>query len=133
MSDLVPPSVQIHRSQIKALSHLEVELRGEGVAASGPLDSAAVGLDVDDVADLDALLLHRLVDRRVQLQLLRPLRRLQTCMAVKKGIYLLSHGSTLQDITLDTIRGPLDIVIENRYFLPSCLLKEKSKVLHLVD
>ena len=63
--------------------HLEVKLGCEGVTAAGALDGSAVGLDVDHVADLNSLLLHRLVNRRVQLQLLRTLRCLQPYMRQK--------------------------------------------------
>ena len=43
-----------------SLFGLQVELGGEGVAPSQPLDGAAVGLDVDDVTDLDPLFLKNL-------------------------------------------------------------------------
>jgi hypothetical protein len=52
---------------------LEVELGGVGVAAADALDGARRGLDVDDVAELHALLDERLVDRGVEAQLLAAL------------------------------------------------------------
>mmetsp|Transcript_25460 Transcript_25460/g.79791 ORF Transcript_25460/g.79791 Transcript_25460/m.79791 type:complete len:396 (-) Transcript_25460:372-1559(-) len=72
--------------QRHVLLRLEVKLCGVGVGASDPLDGARVGLDVDDVARRDLLLLDRLVDGRVQLELLGALCRLEAEDQVRHGL-----------------------------------------------
>ena len=59
-----------------------------GQAGQTYFDGAAVGLDVDDVTDFHLLLLQRLINGRVELQLLRSFHCLQSdhhvthCLAV---------------------------------------------------
>lgn len=52
------------------LLSLEIELSRVGIRTSDALYRARVGLDVDDVAQTNALLLYRLVYRWVESQLL---------------------------------------------------------------
>mmetsp|Transcript_49617 Transcript_49617/g.153228 ORF Transcript_49617/g.153228 Transcript_49617/m.153228 type:complete len:477 (-) Transcript_49617:120-1550(-) len=65
---------------------LEVGVRGVGIAAADALDGAGGGLDVDDVADGDLLLLDRLVDGGVELELLRALHALEGEDDVRDGL-----------------------------------------------
>lgn len=63
------------------------------------LDGAAVLLDVDDVADLNVLLLHALVDGRVELELLGALGRLQANDDMRHSLGIAwSAGSVTWDV-----------------------------------
>lgn len=53
------------------LLSLEVEFSGKSITTTDALDGSGIGLDVDDIADPDALFLNGLVDTRVQPQLFR--------------------------------------------------------------
>ena len=59
------------------LLRLQIKLSGVRVAAAHALDRARVGLDVNDVSDRDLLLLHAVVDGRIELERLRALGRLE--------------------------------------------------------
>jgi hypothetical protein len=75
--DDLPLLVDVALGQPDVFLRLQVILAGIRVAAAQPLDCARVCLDVDHIADLHLLADQRLVHAWIELQLLRPLARLE--------------------------------------------------------
>mmetsp|Transcript_4644 Transcript_4644/g.14330 ORF Transcript_4644/g.14330 Transcript_4644/m.14330 type:complete len:323 (-) Transcript_4644:2-970(-) len=106
--------VHVALGQRHILLRLEVKLGGVGVRTADALDGARVGFDVDDVARCDLLLLDGLVDGRVELQLLRPLGRLEADHHMRDGLAIPSKGALrllgnqLGNLALVDLLGLLD-------------------------
>lgn len=78
------------------------------------LDRSTVGLEIDDVADLDLFLLQALVDGRVELELLRSLDGLEAENDVRDRLAIAAEGRLrlldrhLNDLALVDLLGLLD-------------------------
>lgn len=113
MDDL-PPLVDVPFRQRHVLLGLEVKLGGVGVAAADALDRAGGRLHVNDVPGRDALLLQRVEDGRVELELLRAARGAEgdddvggdLAVAAARGLGL--DGGQLRHLALVDLLGLLD-------------------------
>ena len=112
--DDLAPLVDVALWQRHVLLRLQVKLGGIGVAAADALDRTRGRLDVDHVAGRDALLLKRVEDRGVELELLGAARgaerddnvRGDLAVAAARGLGL--YGRQLGHLALVYLLGLLD-------------------------